>query len=208
MLVYEPFNLDFGPLNLGKTWKYVSELQKLLSDIKYRTSHLYHYTSLRPEKIANSAYLMCAYQVPSAIKQVIVLGKTPEQAFKPFKNINFVDFRDASYGDCSYKCTILDCIRGLHYAIKIGWFNYKTFDIKSYQHYERVENGDMNWIVPNKFIAFSSPAETAYDSEGMKQYTPLDYIPIFKKFNVKYVVRLNKKTYDAAGFTKNGIKHQ
>lgn len=42
----------------------------------------------------------------------------------------------------------------------------------------------------------------------MKQFTPVDYIPIFKKFNVKYVVRLNKKTYDASGFTKNGIKHQ
>ncbi len=29
-LEYEPFYLDFGPLNLGKMWKYVTELEKLL----------------------------------------------------------------------------------------------------------------------------------------------------------------------------------
>lgn len=87
-----------------------------------------------------------------------MLGRTPEQAFKPFRHIKFMDFRDAGYGECSYKCTILDCLRGLSYAVKLGWFNYKTFDIKFYQHYEQAHNGDMNWIVPGQFIAFSSPA--------------------------------------------------
>ena len=97
----------------------------------------------------------------------MVLGRTPEQAFKPFRNIKFVDFRDAGYGDCSYKCTILDCLRGLGYAVKLGWFNYKTFDLKFYQHYEQAHNGDLNWIVPGQFIAFSSPAEQPKDSDGV-----------------------------------------
>lgn len=32
-------------------------------------------------------------------------------------------------------------------------------------------------------------------------------MPIFKKLGVTAVVRLNNKTYEADGFTKNGIKH-
>ena len=27
------------------------------------------------------------------------------------------------------------------------------------EHYEKVENGDLNWIVPGKFIAFMGPAD-------------------------------------------------
>ncbi len=165
--MYQPFNLDFGPLNLGKTYRYITQLQKLLADPKYRTSQLYHYTSTHPAKVANSAYLICAYQVTLFVIQIVVLGRSAEQAFKPFKHIKFADFRDAGYGECSYKCTILDCLKGLEYAIKLGWFNYKTFDLKAYQTYERVDNGDMNWIVPGKFIAFSAPMEDPVDKEGV-----------------------------------------
>ena len=35
-----------------------------------------------------------------------------------------------------------------------SFFNYRTFNIKDYEHMERIENGDLNWLVPNKFIAF------------------------------------------------------
>ena len=30
---------------------------------------------------------------------------------------------------------ILDCLRGLQYAMKLGWFDYKKFDIAEYEHY-------------------------------------------------------------------------
>lgn len=33
---------------------------------------------------------------------------------------------------------ILDCLRGLHYAMKLGWFDYKKFDIAEYEHYEKI----------------------------------------------------------------------
>ena len=38
-----------------------------------------------------------------------------------------------------------------------------------------------------------------------KLYTPKDYLPIFKKLNVGYVIRLNTKTYDAKNFKNAGI---
>ena len=62
----------------------------------------------------------------------------------------------------------------------------------------------MNWTVPGKFISFSGPLNVT-DKYG--SFTPEDYVPIFKKFGVTLVVRLNKPQYDAKKFTKNGIKH-
>ena len=45
-LVYEPFNSDFGPLNLAMTHKYIRELCRLLADPKYINIKLFHYTCL------------------------------------------------------------------------------------------------------------------------------------------------------------------
>ena len=122
---------------------------------------------------------------------IINLKKTAEEAWKvfaPYHN-KFVPYRDATMGTCSYKCTILDCLRGLEYAMKLNWYNYSTFNVQEYQHFEKVENGDLNWIVPGKFIAFSGP-QNVTDKYG--SFTPDDYVPIFKKFGVSLVVRLNK----------------
>ena len=63
-LEYDPFYQDFGPLNLGKTWKYVTELEKLLKHPQYLKNTIYHYTSLDFAKAANAAFLMGAFQVP------------------------------------------------------------------------------------------------------------------------------------------------
>lgn len=108
-----------------------------------------------------------------------MFGKSAEDAWKPFKNINFKPFRDASYGSCTYECTILDCLRGLEYAMKLGWFDFKKFNITEYEHYEKVEKGDLNWIIPNKFIAFSSPYSTKTDKYGvpMPHYLRINCLP-------------------------------
>ncbi len=50
----------------------------------------------------------------------------------------------------------------------LKWYDYKTFNVKEYEFYEKVDNGDMNWIVPGKFMAFSSPFDTNVDDEGYK----------------------------------------
>ena len=68
---------------------------------------------------------------------------------------------------CSYECTIADCVAGLEYATKLGWFSMAKFNLKEYQFYERVENGDLNWIIPGKLLAFSTPNDIEMDSEGV-----------------------------------------
>ncbi len=55
---------------------------------------------------------------------------------------------------------ILDCLRGLEYAIKLNWFDVKNFNLRDYEFYERVENGDLNVIIPEKFVAFSGPSNS------------------------------------------------
>lgn len=55
--------MDFGPLNLGKTWKYVSELEKLISHPNYKKNKIYHHTHNDDPKTANAAFLMGAFQV-------------------------------------------------------------------------------------------------------------------------------------------------
>lgn len=194
-LIYTPYFSDFGPLNLGQTYRYITELQKLLKDDQLKGARLYHYTSKDSGKRANAAFLMGAFMV-------VILGKTSEEAVQVFDNIRpkLRHFRDASYFECSYEMTLLDTLQGLEYGIKLGWFDYRKFNVKEYDFYELESHGNLNWIVPKKFIALSTPM----DYPGC---APEDYAPLFKKFKVTAVVRLNNPCYDASGFPKRGIKH-
>lgn len=77
--------------------------------------------------------------------------------------------------------------------------------MSEYEFYERVENGDWNWIIPNKFIAFSSPSPTPIDPHGFRTWTPEDYVSLFRSIGVTTVIRLNKKTYEASRFRNLGV---
>ena len=86
---------------------------------------------------------------------------------------------------------------GLQKAKQYKFFDFDNFDPDEYEYYEQVENGDLNWIAKDKFVAFAGPHNSREVSrEGYRTLTPDDYIPYFKKTGVKLVVRLNKKYYD------------
>ena len=86
--------------------------------------------------------------------------------------------------------------------------NPSVFNADEYEYFEQVENGDLNWIVQNKILAFAGPQATkVITPEGFCMLTPADYIPYFCKQNVKLVVRLNKKCYDECDFEKVGMGH-
>ena len=129
---------------------------------------------------------------------IVILKISAAEVWELFEDYHsvFKPFRDATMGICTYKCTIEHCLQGLEYAIKLGWYDYETFNVKEYEYYEQVDHGNMNWIVPGKFMAFSGPSKTQRDEEGWRTFTPEDYAPIFKKMKIETVVRLNNKIYD------------
>jgi cell division cycle 14 len=92
-------------------------------------------------------------------------------------------------------------------SIEHKWFDWKTFDVDSCEFFDKVENGDMNWIIPDKFLAFAGPSSQSIDLDGFPTFTPEDYVPIFREANVGLVVRLNKKQYDRRRFIDLGVKH-
>lgn len=96
----------------------------------------------------------------------------------------------------------------LFLALSHNFFDFDTFDVEEYEHNERVENGDLNWIIPNKFIAFYGPHSTTKLENGYPLHAPEAYFPYFKQHNVTTIVRLNKKMYKAKRFTDGGFDHK
>ena len=138
------------------------------------------------------------------------MKKTPEEAYKPLihgSNPPFLPFRDASFSGSTYNLTLLDCLYGLYKALLNGFFNFECFDVDEYEHYEKVENGDLNWIVPDKFLSFCGPHAKSKIENGYPLHAPEAYFTYFRKHTVKCIVRLNKKIYDAKRFTDAGFQH-
>jgi hypothetical protein len=89
---------------------------------------------------------------------------TPDKAWKPFGDkqlalIPFVDAGDNYVTLKTFELTVLDCIRGLFGAAnRLGWFTLKGFDPELYERdYSLMDGCDLNWIIPNKMCALSSP---------------------------------------------------
>mmetsp|Transcript_24512 Transcript_24512/g.53697 ORF Transcript_24512/g.53697 Transcript_24512/m.53697 type:complete len:475 (-) Transcript_24512:279-1703(-) len=118
-------------------------------------------------------------------------------------------FHDASPYKCHYHLTLRDCLAALVKARQFRFFDWgDRFDVKEYEHFEQVENGDLNWIVKDKILAFAGPSFVKTVSpEGYCTLSPNDYIPYFKRKNIGLVVRLNKKNYEETQFTNAGMDH-
>lgn len=117
-------------------------------------------------------------------------------------------FHDASPIPCTYDLTIRHCLEGLVQAKYHGFFDFSTFDVDEYEHFEQVENGDLNWICQNKILAFAGPSfHKTVSREGYCTLAPSDYIPYFQAKKVGLVVRLNKKNYEEQDFLDAGIDH-
>ncbi|XP_067935264.1 dual specificity protein phosphatase CDC14A-like [Watersipora subatra] len=205
-LIYENFYSDFGPLNLALIYRYCVKLNRKLKTFCKAPQHtkVVHYTTFDARKRANAALLVGSYLV-------ICLDKTPEEAYKLLiagNSAPLLPFRDASMGASTYNLTVLDCLHGIHKALVNKFFDFRTFNLSEYEHYEKVENGDFNWIIPKKFLAFCGPHSKTCIENGYPLHAPEAYVPYFKKHNVSTIIRLNKKIYDATRFVDSGFDHR
>jgi len=165
---------------------------------------------------------------------MIVQRRAPWEAFHPIAEIEFMPFRDAGRGPSDFNLSIQDCLWGIWKAMQNGLCDMNEFAVEEYEYYEKVENGDWNWLTPN-FIAFASPVDTNWikrekdAKESMKQGTTslssstssksnlalqgklptpyLNCLDYFEKRNVKLVVRLNQELYDRNTFLERDIDH-
>ncbi|XP_062539664.1 mucin-5AC isoform X2 [Armigeres subalbatus] len=203
-LVYENFYNDFGPLNICMLYRYCRLLNEKLRSQQHAKKKIVHYTTVDASKRLNAAYLMGAYSV-------IYLKRTPDEALKPLTSgcnvLTYTKFCDASYVYSGYRISLYDCIHAVAKALDAGFFRFDDFDAQQYEYYERVENGDFNWIVPDKFLAFCGPHSKSRLDNGYPIHSPETYFEYFRKYNVTTIIRLNVKIYDAARFTNAGFTH-
>ncbi|RDX53095.1 phosphatases II [Lentinus brumalis] len=223
-LLYLSFFQDWGPLNLAMVYKACILIHEILQDPAIISHRIVLYSSSDPRKKANAALLMALYVM-------IVQQRPPWEAFHPIAEVEFMPFRDAGRGRSDFNLNIQDCLWGIYKAMQNGLCDMNEFDIVDYEFYEKVENGDWNWLTPN-FIAFASPVDPAWlkrekdkrEQENQAVLPPnsptkvvalqrklptpfqscLDY---FERQGVKLVVRLNNPLYDAQLFRDRGIEH-
>jgi cell division cycle 14 len=51
-----------------------------------------------------------------------------------------------------------DVIKAIEIAKLRGWYDHNYFDVKEYNRLASLFDGDMNWIIPGKILATSSPS--------------------------------------------------
>ncbi|KAL3287910.1 hypothetical protein HHI36_002367 [Cryptolaemus montrouzieri] len=110
---------------------------------------------------------------------------------------------DASQIPCPYTIKLDFCFNAIAKAMAFNFFNFEDFDVTEYDMYEKLQFGDMNWLVPRKLLAFIGPNT----NEFLNGHPPDYYIKYFLKNDIKTVIRLNNKMYDSIVFSNAGIAH-
>ncbi len=159
---------------------------------------------------------------------VLIQSWPPHLALAPIAQVDppLMPFRDAGYSQADYGITVQDVVYGIWKAKEEACCVLETFDLDEYERYERVEQGDFNWITQD-FLAFASPQHTpvARISESSEQWAtvpktlaavdvhptlPQPFKNVLKHFtdrNIGLVVRLNSELYSPSYFEALGIKH-
>uniref|UniRef100_A0A8C9L9N3 protein-tyrosine-phosphatase n=1 Tax=Pavo cristatus TaxID=9049 RepID=A0A8C9L9N3_PAVCR len=119
------------------------------------------YADFGPLNLAMLYRYCCKLNKKLKVSFVIYLKKTPEEAYKTLlsgSNPPYIPFRYVSVknGPNLCFCNLLNIL----------FYKFLSFPRK-WLH--RVENGDFNWIVPGKFLAFSGPHPKSKFENGMVQ---------------------------------------
>lgn len=94
------------------------------------------------DKKANAALLMSLYAM-------IVLRWSPAEALHPISDLELRPFRDAGYARADFHLALQDCLFGIKKAVDLRLLKLDEFDVREYETFEKVENGDWNVSFPS-----------------------------------------------------------
>jgi len=159
---------------------------------------------------------------------VLIQSWAPHLALAPIAQADppLMPFRDAGYSQADYGITVQDVVYGVWRAKEQGFCALPQFDLEEYERYERVDQGDFNWLTPD-FLAFASPQHTpvapilpssplyaslpstvkAVDAHPTLPAPFKNVLKHFSERNIGLVVRLNSELYSPSYFTALGIEH-
>ena len=198
---YKPLANDFGPVDLSTFHRFV-DFADQAAESGTVLVHVSDYR--RPALCVNSAFLVAAYAMIRFNASARELGS----AFSTVNQELLPPFRDASRAmKTSFPLSVQDFCEAIQTAREHSWVDWENFDVAKTERLQQVENGDLNWIVEKKFIAFAGPSSTRLDEDGLDTLPPSHYVGLFREMGVTDVVRLNVSNYDACEFTSQGIKH-
>lgn len=110
-------------------------------------------------------------------------------------------YRDASYGVSIYPLSVIDVLRGLHRAVRLGWVS-----LREHAMWERLVDGrrhHYDWIVPDKLLALGSPEDAVPDR------TARIYARILLHLGVRLLIQLNDdQLYDPKELILRGVQHR
>ncbi|GAB0100540.1 hypothetical protein DMENIID0001_165920 [Sergentomyia squamirostris] len=191
----------FGPPSMGQIYLYISKLQGILEDSRFirRIIVLYvHETSL--VDFTNAALLLGAFAI---LTRSLTVAEVARCFNLRDDDCHFLLFGDTTNTRYSSRLPIQYFFSALHKASTVcGLFRLEEFQLRKYEWLESVDNGNMTWVVPKKFLAFPIP-----DLKAGGLMSTQKYIQYFKKHQVTTVVRLCEVTYDRKLFENAGIIH-
>ncbi|KAI9830123.1 MAG: hypothetical protein M1819_005800 [Sarea resinae] len=219
-LLYNAFYADFGPLHIGHLYRFAVQLHDVLGDPANNDRGVVFWCNADSRSRANAACLLACYMV-------LIQNWPPHLALAPIAQMDppLMPFRDAGYSQADYTIAVQDVVYGVWKAKEEGLCGLREFSLEEYEKYERVDQGDFNWVTPS-FLAFASPQTkiTTPIPASSPMYATLPKtvsaiastdLPIpfknvlshFASRNIGLVVRLNSELYSPTFFTALGIHH-
>ncbi|KAI9732063.1 MAG: cell division control protein 14 [Claussenomyces sp. TS43310] len=220
-LLYNAFHHDFGPLHVGHLYRFAVQFHDILGAPENRRKPIVFWSKADARSRANASCLLSCYMV-------LIQAWAPHLALAPIAQADppLMPFRDAGYSQADYGISVQDVVYGVWRAKEEGFCSLPQFDLEEYERYERVEQGDFNWLTPD-FLAFASPqhAPVATIPPSSPLYAALpstleavdahptlpppfkNVLKHFSERDVGLVVRLNSELYSSSYFTALGIDH-
>jgi hypothetical protein len=152
---------------------------------------------------------------------ILKQGKSPDAVDACFRWLDedqMQSYRDATYSRPDFALQLIDCWRGLDKGMRHGWVRYAgshhmwgDIDVDEYRHYDDPANGDLQEVVPGKFVALKGPvdlggAEYCDHASGARTFSPGFCGEILRGMGVSTVVRLNEARYPAEALTSQGLE--